>query len=62
MKYLLTPFYYTRYLWLKYIKYRKTFGPWMRWSLDKETKEAFLRNGMGEPIYGVSIITTKKQD
>lgn len=35
---------YIKYLYYKF-KYRKSFGPWMRWLLDKRTKEEVLKNG-----------------
>ena len=40
----LVPFKYMKFLWFKF-KYRKTIGPWMRWNLDRQTKEEIMKNG-----------------
>ena len=37
---------FIRYLWVKYWKLRGSpIQPWLRWRLDRQTREEILRNG-----------------
>jgi len=38
------PFRYVRFRWIKW-KYRKSFGPWMRWGVNRKTRSEILKNG-----------------
>jgi len=38
---------YPKYLYWKW-RYRKTIGPWARWSLDEKTKKELFQNGWQE--------------
>lgn len=56
---ILIPFYYLRFLYYK-IKYRKTFGPWIRWSIDEKTRRKLLMgDGEIKYLFSCDIIDTK---